>query len=254
MGILKDKKLRSVMQNWQSGFVATTYWFKSLSVSPQLVQKYIKSGWIEAIGRGAYKKPKDTINWYGGLACIQQQLNVHLGGATALSIRGNSHYVRFGKEKVFLFSDINQKLPKWFLDYDWGNPIEVIKTSFLPQNLAINPYEFNSFSIEASSPERAILECLYLSPDHFDLLECYQILEGLNNLRPDVLQDLLIGCNSIKVKRLFLYMAKKAKLPVLEYIDLDKIDLGSGKRYLTKKSVYEKEFKISIPKELVDYV
>ena len=49
-------------------------------------------------------------------------------------------------------------------------------------------------------------------------------------------------------------MAKKAKLPVLEYIDLDKIDLGSGDRAITKKGVYDKELKISIPKELVYYV
>ncbi|MBN1144259.1 MAG: type IV toxin-antitoxin system AbiEi family antitoxin domain-containing protein [Bacteroidales bacterium] len=42
-----------------------------------------------------------------------------------------------------------------------------------------------------SSPERALLECLYLTPNHFDMVECYQVLEGLSNLRPKVLHRLI---------------------------------------------------------------
>jgi len=63
--------------------------------------------------------------------------------------------------------------------------------------------------IEVSSPERSIMECLYLAPERMDLVECYQIMKGLVNLRPGLAQELLERCRSVKVKRLFLFMAEK---------------------------------------------
>ena len=75
-------------------------------------------------------------------------------------------------------------------------------------------------------------------------------MEGLNNLRPDTVQQLLEACSSVKVKRLFLYMAEKAQHPWLNYLDLQKIDLGKGNRSLVEKGVYVSKYKITVPKEL----
>ena len=71
-----------------------------------------------------------------------------------------------------------------------------------------------------------------------DLIECYQIMEGLVNLRPVIIEELLEQCKSIKVKRLFLYMADKQKQSWFNYIDKTKINLGSGDRSLVKDGVY----------------
>jgi len=256
MSISNEKKLKNLLERWTSGFAATSAWMKTFGISTQLTQKYLKSGWIEPLGRGAYKKTKDTVEWYGALASIQQQLSlpVNLGGPTALAAHGSAHYVRFGKERVFLFSPLHQKLPKWFKTYDWGNPVEYFATSFLPEKLGISDVDYNGISVRTSSRERAILESLYLSPKHFDLLECYQMLEGMNNIRPNIVQELLVKCKSVRVKRLFLYMAKKAALPVLDFLDLSKVDLGAGDRSIVENGIYNAEYKISIPKELIDYV
>ena len=171
-----------------------------------------------------------------------------------LDTQGNAHYIRLGKERVFLFSGPNQKLPKWFLDYGWSDTIKHIKTSILPNGLAIKEKDFCGINIKMSSRERAILESLYLSPEKFELLECYQMTESLMTLRPKILQELLEQCTSVRVKRLFLYMADKAELPVLGYLDLDKIDLGKGDRSIVKNGVYNSQYKISIPRELVNYI
>lgn len=255
MSILQEVKLQNLLEHWPHGFVATSPWLKKMSISNQLAQRYLKSGWVESLGRGAYKRANDTINWAGGLASMQTQLavDVHLAGSSALAIQGHSHYLRLGNEKIYLLTQPRQKLPKWFIERDWKNPIEQIQTSLFPSSLATSTYDVNGAEIKASSPERAILECLYLSPKHLDLLECYQILEGLSTLRPKVLQELLKECKSIRVKRLFLYMASKAKLPVLEYLNLNKINLGTGDRSLVKNGIYNSQYKISIPKELSDY-
>jgi hypothetical protein len=68
------------------------------------------------------------------------------------------------------------------------------------------------FSEKASGAARA---CLYLAPEKFDLVEDYQIMEGMGTLRLAVVQQLLEQCNSIKVKRLPLYFIWPRRLGML---------------------------------------
>ena len=75
-------------------------------------------------------------------------------------------------------------------------------------------------------------------------------MEGLNNLRPALVQSLLEACQSVKVKRLFLYLAEKSNHDWFTYLDLSKIDLGSGKRSIVKDGVYISRYQITVPKEL----
>ena len=75
-------------------------------------------------------------------------------------------------------------------------------------------------------------------------------MSGLVNLRPDILQKLLEGCNSIKVKRLFLYMSKKANHQWGNFLNLKTVDLGQGDRSIVKNGVYDPKFRITVPKEL----
>jgi len=99
-----------------------------------------------------------------------------------------------------------------------------------------------------------MLECLYHAPVTMDLVECYQIMEGLVNLRPNLLQGLLESCTSIKVKRLFLYLADKANHHWFPFVDLNPIDLGSGHRYIGSGGVFVEKYLITVPEELAHYV
>jgi len=96
------------------------------------------------------------------------------------------------------------------------------------------------------------MECLYLVPKEQDLVECYEIMEGLNNLRPMQVQKLLETCGSIKVKRLFLFLANKADHDWVNYLKLDRVDLGSGKRRIVNDGVYDATYQITIPRALVN--
>jgi Transcriptional regulator, AbiEi antitoxin, Type IV TA system len=59
--------------------------------------------------------------------------------------------------------------------------------------------------VQISTPERAILETLYLVPHRQSIEEAWLLMEGLVSLRPRLLQV----CNPIKMRRLFLYLAEK---------------------------------------------
>jgi hypothetical protein len=254
MATKTDRKLKTLLEEHIPGTVLLASWLDKKNISHDLQQYYRRSGWFESIGTGAFKRSKESVSWRGALFTLQSQANlpIHAGGPTAISMHGLDHYIRLGKETVYLFSSQQTALPAWFRQHDWSAKVEYIKTSILPADLGIGNFEENNFTIKVASPERAILECLYLSPDYHDLVECYQVFEGLTNLRPKLIQELLETCSSIKVKRLFFYMADKAKHEWLPFIDKSKISFGTGDRSIVKGGVYISPFRISIPKELAE--
>jgi hypothetical protein len=252
MTVKSDKKLMNLLTNHVPGTVLLASWLEKNGISRDLQKYYLKSGWLESYGVGAFKRPNENVHWFGALNSLQRQTNlpVYVGGLTSISLQGLSHYVRLDKDPLYLFSPQYVKLPKWFLDQRWSNQIIYVKTTFLPTDLALFEYSQDGLKLKLSSPERAILECLHMTPNRFDMVECYQILEGLSNLRPNVLQELLEKCNSIKVKRLFLYMASKANHQWLEFVDQTRIELGTGDRILVKGGIYISKYRISIPEEI----
>ncbi len=252
MSTQNESKLKKMLELHKPGTVLLAKWLEEQGISRDLQKRYKKNGWLETLGPGAYKRPGDQVQWRGGLYAIQYQaeMGIHAGALTSLSLQGHSHYLRMNNEKVFLFSGRKTTLPLWFKNYSWGNLIEHTKSSFLPDDLALTGYEEKNFDIIVSTPERAVLECLYLTPNKFDLMECYHLIEGLANLRPSVMQELLEKCSSIKVKRLFLFMSTKAQHQWVTFIKQEKIDTGKGDRSIVKGGTYNAEYQISLPKEL----
>lgn len=95
-----------------------------------------------------------------------------------------------------------------------------------------------------------MLECLYLAPAEIDLVECFHIMEGLANLRPKLVRQLLATCTSVKVKRLFLYLAQKANHQWLRLVDRSRVDLGTGSRSLVSGGTYIAKYQLVVPEAL----
>ena len=105
-----------------------------------------------------------------------------------------------------------------------------------------------NLKILVSSPEQAALELLALTPHAFDYEHAAHLIENLHFLRPELLQKLLQECTSIKVKRLFLYLAEKYQLPCFIHLKINQIDLGKGKRMIGQGGEYISTYQISVPK------
>lgn len=251
------KKLNQLFKCSRSGMVLTLPWLATLGISHKLAWQYANSGWLEKIGGKSYKKANDMISWLGGVSAAQYQLKLplHVGGKTALQLLGRTHYVPVAGVKticLFMFTGTNQ--PKWLSKSVFPeNKFQIYKTSLfgssndLQGDLGIIKREFDGVKIYLSAPERAILEVLYLVPAKQTFEEAFLLMEGLTNLRPKIVQELLENCNSIKVKRLFLYMAEKNHMPWISELDLKKICLGSGKRKIGAGGTFNSKYLISVP-------
>lgn len=250
----KKIKINQLLSTHPSGIVYLSSWLVKHGYSLDLQKRYRNSDWLTSIGTGAMIRSGDDVSYEGAIYALQQQagLFVHLGGKTALTLLGKAHYLEMAQKKVTLFGGADERLPTWFKNYDWGVELDYHSSAFLPPELGLIGIELKTFSIKISNASRALMECLYLAPQHQEILECYQLMEGLNNLRPNLVQSLLESCTSIKVKRLFLYLAEKANHNWVQYLNLKKIDLGSGKRSIVKNGVYNPKYKITVPTELTN--
>jgi Transcriptional regulator, AbiEi antitoxin, Type IV TA system/Transcriptional regulator, AbiEi antitoxin N-terminal domain len=254
MDVHPKTKINALLQSWPSGTVGLSVWLEKQGVSRQLQRHYQKSGWFESLGRGAFRRAGDTADWLGALYALQKQggLDIHAGGQTALGLLGQAHYLELNAKTVQLFAPRKTLLPAWFRNHDWGLKPELHNTNFLPAAIGLVDVEHKLFTVKASGTARAVMECLYLAPEKFDLVEAYQIMEGLGTLRPAVVQTLMEQCGSVKVKRLFLYMAGKAGHAWVKHLDRSKVDFGSGKRSVAPGGVYAPKYEITVPKELAE--
>ena len=254
MGTGNGSKINRLMHIQPPGVVLTSSWLSRQGYSPELLRTYRNSHWLQSIGKGAMIRQSDSVDYTGAIYSMQQQLNlsVHPAAKTALALMGKSHYLSLGKSVVYLFGSKGERLPTWFINYNWGVEIRYTATGILPAGKGIIEKEHKNFGVKISSPARAMMECLYLAPHRQDLTECYEIMESLNNLNPVNVQELLEDCTSVKVKRLFLYMAAKAGHAWFKHLNIARIDLGSGNRSVVADGVYIAAYNITVPKELED--
>lgn len=254
-----DRQNRSIINNllnsWPNNTVAVSTWLERQGVYRQLAGTYVKSGWIERIGQGAFKRAGENVNWNGGLYTLQTQLNmsVHPAGKTALQLQGNAHYLpaNFKQAKIVLFGSKNEKLPEWFKNYKWEVTVRYVMTGLFGKDtgLGLTTYNSGNYEIKISSSERAAIELCYDVPIRESFDELDQIMSGLTTLRPGMVQELLEKCGSVKTKRLFMYLAEKHGHAWVKKLDLDKVGFGTGKRALCNNGHYDSKYKIVVPKQ-----
>jgi len=247
----RKTKINRLINQWPKGTVGVTSYLTSLGFSYELLRRYKDSGWIEKLGRSAYILSGDEIGWPGALYTLQTQLAlpVHVGGKTALELKGYAHYLPAKHNKLFLYGPRGLILPAWFKEDCFNVKFFVTRTNLFPADSreGFTDFKERDFSVKISAPEVAAMEMLHLVPKEVGFDEAQLIMENLVTLRPDVIQGLLASCRSVKVKRLFLYMAERQEHTWLSMLDLSKIDLGKGKRVIIKNGRFNVKYQITVP-------
>jgi len=247
-------KINLLIQSLPKGSVLLPSWLLAQGYSYELQQCYRKGGWLKSIGKGAMLKSGDTLVLAGALSALQnvENLNIHVGGRSALELQGLAHYLQINDYETTLFVNGRTKIPAWFSANDWNVKTKTFRLSlFTDDTLGMTDFQDRELTMKISNPARAIMECLALSPDKFPLAESFELMESLSSLRPEKTQELLINCKSVKVKRLFLHFAEKAEHTWFKYLDLNKIELGTGNRTLAESGAMVSKYKLILPKELI---
>jgi hypothetical protein len=270
-------KLNWLQRNLPEGLVVDAGWLERHGVSRQLRRKYVMNGWLLSPARGAYSRPTpaekgETLPWQQLVLSLNALLNqpVAVGGRTALELQGFSHYVApGGSREAHLY--VNQHPPGWVSHVPVDAKLVFHSASRLFKGGDIPPYDAKtgvtvpapvnasltqqpwghwSLSLTMSTPERAILELLDEVPKRETFHQADVLMEGLRNLSPRRLHMLLINCQSIKAKRLFLWFAERHNHAWLQKLDRSGIDLGKGKRMLVRGGKLDTKYNITVPETL----
>lgn len=185
---------------------------------------------------------------------MQSQLSIpiHIGGKSALHLQGISQYLEL-KPKIWLFSQSKVNLPKWFKEFKWNftwhfNQMVLLDPDSVASSSLLHEIQQNGFTIRISKRERAILEMINLIGKHHEFQEVDELFEGLLTLDPQVIQNLLFHCKSIKACRVFLYLAHRHKYSWVKNLDESKINLGTGKREIVKGGILDSRYLITVPR------
>lgn len=253
MGLQKDKKLNKLFSLLPEGVAVPAHWLTEQGYSRQLVRKYVQSNWLVSPGRGVYARPQTSVSWRGLMLGMQHfaDLPFHVGGVSALNLQGYAHYLPLGSSVIHLWGQC--KVPAWVQAVPLAETLQ-FHTMRLFDNAASEagfdsmPGGIRDLQLRVAAPERAIMEVLYgVQDDTHSFTHAFELFEGLTGLRPERVNTLLQHCRSIKVKRLFLFMADQLNYPWIKRIEKDRLDLGSGNRVVVKGGKLDKQYLITVP-------
>ena len=278
MAELNREKLNQLQQILPEGLLANAAWLRKHGYASNLVAYYAARGWLESPTRGVYRRPSATLKWQHVVASLQNllELPVHVGGLTALDVRGKGHFLRMsGVQTVHLYS--LEPLPSWLSRLPLKDKFVVHRGRLFVEKeeigaaasahaardaapsrtqpgIGLTQLNWGAYDwpLTYSTLERAYLELLddIVAPD--SIAHANLILQGLTTLSPRRLKELLAACRSVKVKRLFFALAERNNHQWLSELDPKEFDLGKGKRQLAPGGKLHPKYLITLPAELDD--
>jgi len=250
------KRLREVLP---LDMVATKPWLEAQGLNLHFLDNAVRSQTLVPLATGVYVRQEARLSWKGIVASLQRMSHtpIHVGGLTGLELEGLGHYLSKGnKPTVLLCSDA--ALPRWLFRIDTPTLFKWQGTRRLwPETLMQNKHYLRQDTWQTSlppllysCPEKAFFELLAAVPDNISFQHADQLMQGGYNLSPRKLNDLLQTCLSIKVKRLFLWLAGRHQHAWLKHLTPNNYALGRGKRLLARGGKLDATWQITVPKEM----
>jgi hypothetical protein len=274
MDAQRSSRLNRLLLSLPEGFLADSAWLQAQGLSRSSIRDYVDRSWLERIGPRVYRRPSQltraSLRWDVVVLSLQQVMHkpLHVGGRTAVELSGYAHYVEAGETpRVYLYG---AGFPSWLAKLPTSAQFETRSSGlFANSNTGVEARRYDLRSGEASGspkdakstspwewsltmsvPERAILEMIDELPHQESFHQVDTVIEGLANLRPQLLGKLLRECKSVKVKRVFLWYADRHGHAWFKHLDRSSIDLGKGKRQLVPQGHFDSRYQITLPIEL----
>ncbi len=261
MAKLIRRRLNRLARLLSEGLLVDAAWLTEHGYSTSLRSQYVKAGWLDQPARQVYRRVRSPLHWSHAIISLQTILakDLTVGGRTALALQGFSHYLDHETQAIHLYGPNHP--PAWLNKLQLGVTFVYHKSSRLFSHSVLEPGAdrrrstapadpFGTRNLTLSSPERALLELLDELPARESFEQVDKLVEGLANLRPRLLKELLLNCRSVKVKRLFFFFADRHNHAWLKRINKDAIDLGKGKRMLVRGGKLNSVYQITVPEDL----
>ena len=211
---MSNNQIKKLQASLPRGGPFDTERLSDLGISTALAHRYVKSGWLDRLGRGVFMFPGDTLARDASLCFLQRKIaGLHVAARTALAWHGFRHNVAH-EEPIVLWGNQPGNLPEWFKERfaaRYGTPR--LFDEDLPPGYGISPLPGAPDGPRVSEPERALLEMLSEVGVQQEVDEARHIMEGVRQLRTRHLKRLLAACRMVKAVRLCVGWSEELGLP-----------------------------------------
>ncbi len=243
-----------------AGVPATRQWLLSQGFSVSRLDNALKSGRVVPVSTAVYARPDLPVTWQAVAFALQrEQAGVVIGGVTSFELLGKGHFVPMSKRQaVSLFS--TSRPPGWLrhlplnVDLQWHGTARLWGDMAAPGEFCTQAYQWREDlpPLIMARPERALLEVLSLVPKVISFELADSLFQGLTSLSPAKMAVVMQTCTSVKVKRLYFWLASRYDYPWTKHLQPQDYDLGSGKRLIAPGGKLDKRFMITVPEALYD--
>jgi len=237
----KTVSFKEVLRAHPRGEPLGTAALKRLGVTPFRASALARSGWLDHLARGVYMLPGDTLSRDGSLAFLAEQIpGLHVGSKTALAWRGVRQNIAF-RETLSLWGERAKPLPSWFTQrFQARYQTTQLFDATMPSGTGLQPLPNGDARVLVSVPERALLELLSDLGKTQSLSEARDLVEGLPNLRPKVLDELLTHTTRVKVVWAAASLAAELKLPWVSVAKQHSLRFSGGVRWIAVSKTGER--------------
>ncbi len=233
MTITENISIKELMAKLEWDKPYSTQDLVAIGVPPTNAARLAESGWLKRLGRGVYKVPNGTLDRDKVMAFLVTKLpGIHVGGKTALAWRGVRHNVPH-RERINLWGPKAVRLPDWLPSlFDTTYQSTQIFDDELVAGFGLSALPGGHPEVLVSVPERALLELFSDTGKLQSFEETANLVDGVRNLRLDVLDTLLAHTRRVKVARLAKMFAEEMDLPWLNVAQKHSDRLGSSSRWV----------------------
>ena len=244
----------SLEEQLPDGLVVDRGWLADHGFERPLVDYYLRSGALVPVARGAYRRPGPPLKWEHLVYSIQKLGSLaHVGGRSALEFQGFAHYLSMQKvAQIHLYGA--EKLPTWVdkleAPYKFILHKPKLFDQYVAESVTTKPFGHWDWPLRYATPELALLEMaaeVKLSSD-FEVLD--KLFESATSLRPKLIMNLLKSCHHVKAKRLFLWFADRHNFAWFKRLEVEEINIGSGKRVIEKGGAFDSKYQITVPRHM----
>ena len=253
MDISGGSKINRLLSEGPYGGLFFSKWLRNKGYSAQLLKRYKESGWLDSLTNGVFFRRNEKLSALAAIYSYNKQTDksIRIAAHSALELHGFSHFIPMGKPKLMVSFDMVK--PKEWIKSDKFDMRMVPFSTGIFDAPSTQVLKKDGLELIVSTPEQAFLECLHLVPSHYNYMDLFYLMEQLTSLDPYGVQKTLMNTSSQRVKRIFLFMAEKARHYWFNMLDTDSMEITTSKLQLVENGIYIPKYKITVPKELNDY-
>jgi hypothetical protein len=212
-----NDRIKKLQVDFPRGAPIGSACLRSSGISNDLSAQYVRSGWIERLGRGVFMHAGDQLQLDPTLVFLESKIEgLHIAAKSALARHGYRQNLS-ASESIVLWGAPKGRLPDWFVERFTGryNRTQLFSSSPMA-GLCRLPESQNGPLV--SEPELALLEMLSEVGLSQELNEARAILESMRHIRVKRLLQWIQCCKMVKAVRLCAYWSRELELPWAERV------------------------------------